>query len=148
MSVLWDRDGTRYKKGKGLRQFANGNEIASSAKLGPLTAKLPAAKQVSQRQNAVVNFAVNNDRIYFPRLTVSYSKLRTPPAKLIDGNTWYYRDPPNRWSCEGIPNAADSVVIDLGTERAAHRASLFFLHDRKGFIQPEKFDMEYWDGKA
>jgi hypothetical protein len=148
VSVIWDRDGTRYKKGKGLRLFADGKEIAASEKLGPLSAKLPAAKQVPQPKTTVVNFAVNNDGTYFPRLTASYASPRTPAVKLADGNYWYHRDPPNRWTCEGSPNATDSVEIDFGTERTIHRASLYFLDDGKGVVPPEKFALEYWDGKA
>lgn len=148
ISVLWDRDGTRYKKGKGLRLFADGKEVAAADKLGPLSAKLPATKQVPQPGRTVVNFAVNNDGTYFPRVTASYSNPRTPPAKLIDGNTWYHRDPPNRWTCEGSPNGTDSVVIDFGTERAVHRASLYFLEDGRGVVPPEQYALEYWDGKA
>lgn len=148
VSVLWDRDGTRYKKGKGLRLFVDGKEIAASEKLGPLSAKLPAAKQVPPLKRAVVNFAVNNDGTYFPRVTASYSNPRTPAAKLIDGNYWYHRDPPNRWTCEGSPNATDFVTLDFGTERTVHRASLYFLDDSKGVVPPETFTLEYWDGKV
>lgn len=148
VSVLWDRDGTRYKKGKGLRLFADGKEIASAEKLGPLSAKLPAAKQVSQPKTTVVNFAVNNDGTYYPRLSVSYANPRTPPAKVNDGNSWFHRDPPNRWTCEGSPNATDSVEIDFGTERAVSLAKLFFLDDGKGVVPPEKFTLESWDGKS
>ncbi len=146
--VLWDRDGTRYKKGKGLRLFADGKEIASAEKLGPLSAKLPAAKQMPQPKTTVVNFAVNNDGTYYPRLNVSYTNPRTPPAKLTDGNFWYHRDPPNRWTCEGSPNATDSVEIDFGTERAIHTAKLYFHDDEKGVTPPEKFALELWDGQA
>ncbi len=148
VSVLWDRDGTRYKKGKGLRLFADGKEIAASEKLAPLTAKLPAAKQVPQPKTTAVNFAVNNDGTYFPRLRVSYANPRTPPAKLTDGNSWYHRDPPNRWTCEGSPNATDSVMIDFGTERTVHTAKLHFLDDGKGVVPPGKFTLEHWDGKG
>jgi hypothetical protein len=148
VSILWDRDGNRYKKGKGLRLFADGKEIASSDTLGPLSAKLPEAKQVPQPKTAVVNFAVNNDGTYFPRVTASYSNPRTPIMKLVDGNYWYHRDPPNRWTCEGTPNAADTVEIDFGVERTVYQASLYFLDDKTGIVPPEKFVLEYWDGRA
>jgi hypothetical protein len=146
ITVLWDRDGTRYKKGKGLRLFADGEEIASAEKLGPIRAKLPAARQAPQPKTTAVNFAVNNDGTYFPRVTASYSNPRTPPAKLIDGNYWYHRDPPNRWTCEGSPNARDWVVIDFGTPRTIHTARLYFLDDEKTVVPPARFDLEYWDG--
>ena len=33
ITILWDKDGTRYNKGKGFRVFANGKEIAGSEHL-------------------------------------------------------------------------------------------------------------------
>lgn len=148
VSILWDRNGTRYKKGKGLRLFADGKEVAANEKLGPLTAKLSGAKQEPQPKTTFVNFAVNNDGGYFPRITASFTAPGTSPSKLIDGNYWYHRDPPNRWTCEGSPNDSDSVEIDLGAERTVHRASLYILDDGKGVVPPEKFDLEFWDGKG
>jgi len=90
---------------------------------------------------------VNNDGTYFPRVSASYSNPKTPPSKLIDGNYWYHRDPPNRWTCEGSPNANDTVTIDFGTARTIHTAKLYFLDDEKGIVPPARFDLEYSDGK-
>ncbi len=146
VSVVWDRDGTRYHRGKGLRLFADGKEIAASEKLEPLSTKLPAGKPAPEPAVTAVNFAVNNDGTYFPRVSASYSNPKTPPSKLIDGNYWYHRDPPNRWTCEGSPDASDSVAIDFGTGRTISAAKLYFLDDEKGVVPPTKFDLAYWDG--
>ncbi|QDU19790.1 MGH1-like glycoside hydrolase domain-containing protein [Urbifossiella limnaea] len=149
VSIQWDRDGTRYRRGKGLRVFANGNEIAASETLAPLAVKLPAAPKPAGRGAAgPVNFAVNNDGTYYPRVLASFSHPKTPPSRLTDGNYWYLRDPPNRWTCEGSPNASDSVVIEFGAKRVIHTAKLYFLDDEKGVVPPAKFDIESWDGKA
>jgi hypothetical protein len=147
VSVFWDRDGTRYKRGKGLKLYADGVEVAASEKLEPLATKLPAAKPEPKPAATAVNFAVNNDGTYYPRLAVSYTSPQTSPAKLIDGNYWYHRDPPNRWTCEGSPDADDSVVVDFGVARPVHTAKLYFLDDEKGVVPPARFDLEYWDGK-
>jgi hypothetical protein len=40
LTILWDKTGTKYARGKGLRVFANGRQIARSATLGRLTAPL------------------------------------------------------------------------------------------------------------
>jgi hypothetical protein len=40
ISILWDRTGGHFKKGTGLRVFADGKEIASAARLGRVTGKL------------------------------------------------------------------------------------------------------------
>jgi hypothetical protein len=41
LTILWDRTGERYQKGKGLRVFADGSEIAASVTLGRITGTLP-----------------------------------------------------------------------------------------------------------
>ena len=41
LTILYDRSGERYGKGKGLRVFADGDEIGVTDHLAPLTAKLP-----------------------------------------------------------------------------------------------------------
>ncbi|MGD8237014.1 MAG: trehalase family glycosidase [Armatimonadota bacterium] len=41
LTILWDRTGTRYGKGSGLRVLADGTEIARSDALGRVTGQLP-----------------------------------------------------------------------------------------------------------
>ncbi len=40
LTILWDKTGTKYGKGKGLRVFADGREIASSNGLGRVSGRL------------------------------------------------------------------------------------------------------------
>lgn len=148
VSVFWDRDGTRYGRGRGLKLYADGKEIATSEKLGPLSGKLPAVRATPRPDRVPVNFAVNNDGTYFPRLSVSYTDPRTSPARLTDGNYWYHRDPPNRWTCQGSPGASDTLVLDLGTARPVHTVKLYFLDDGKGVVPPARYDLEYWEGET
>ena len=44
LTVLWDRDGTRYGRGKGLSIWIDGAEIARRATLGKLTTTMPARR--------------------------------------------------------------------------------------------------------
>jgi hypothetical protein len=41
ITIVWDKNGTRYGKGTGLRLYADGKEIAKSRLLGRVTGKLP-----------------------------------------------------------------------------------------------------------
>ena len=41
LAILWDRDGTRYGRGAGLRVFADGKEIAHADSLRRVTGQLP-----------------------------------------------------------------------------------------------------------
>jgi hypothetical protein len=94
------------------------------------------------------NFAVNNDATPYPRAIASFANAKAPPLKLIDGNYWYHRDPPNRWTCEGSPHASDSIVLDLGRARNVHTVKLYALDDGAGIFPPARIDLERWDGSA
>ncbi|MFO0937074.1 MAG: discoidin domain-containing protein [Gemmataceae bacterium] len=149
LSLFWDRDGSRYKKGQGFHVLVNGKEVSSSRTLKPILVPLPNPKiePVSTKSaSTAVNFAVNNDGSYFPRISATYTSPRTSTAKLVDGNYWYHRDPPNRWTCEGSPNTRDSVSLDFGIERSIHSAKLYFLDDGKGIVPPQSFTLKSWDG--
>ena len=41
LTIVWDKDGSRYQRGKGLILFADGKEIAHGKTLAKLTGKLP-----------------------------------------------------------------------------------------------------------
>jgi hypothetical protein len=149
VSIVWDRDGTRYGLGKGLHVLAEGKVFASSVRLGKITAKPPLRPAVFVTPLApLVNYAVNNDGTYFPRVTASYTAPGTSTAKLIDGNYWYHTSPSNRWTCEGSPNDSDWVVIDFGTRRTLTDLYVYPLDDGKGIVPPTAIEVEHWDGNA
>jgi hypothetical protein len=131
-----------------LHLLADGKKLATSERLGPLTAKLPQRKALDESsEKTPVNFAVNNDGHYFPKATASYHNPKTPLSKVIDGNYWYHASPPNRWTCEGSPNEADWVTIDLGVPRRIHTVKLYLLDDGEKIAPPARIDLQYWDGK-
>src|SRR5262249_30740938 len=82
------------------------------------------------------------------KATASYTAPGTSPAKVIDGNYWYHKSPPNRWTCEGSPNDTDWVALDFGTPRALDRVKLYLLDDGDTVVPPAKIDLQSWDGKG
>jgi hypothetical protein len=40
LTILWDKDGSRYKRGKGLKIYVDGKKIYSGNELKHITAKL------------------------------------------------------------------------------------------------------------
>jgi hypothetical protein len=149
LAILWDKDGSRYHRGAGLHVLVDGKEIASAPILRKLTAKLPRHShsdpvQKPREAKTLVNFAVNNDGFYFPKLTTSFSNPKTPLFKANDGNYWYHIHPPNRWTTEGSTNASDWVAIDFGIERQIHTAKLYWLDDGTNILAPAKFTLQHW----
>ena len=147
LSIVWDKNGTRYGLGRGLHVLADGVKLASSEKLERLTARLPAAVAPAKGPaTTTVNFAVNNDGLHYPKISASFTSADSSVGKLIDGNYWYHLSPPNRWTCEGSPNAQDQVTIDFGVPRPVHTVKLYLLDDGQRIAPPSKIALEYWDG--
>jgi hypothetical protein len=148
VAIIWDRDGNRYGLGKGLHLQVDGQTLATSATIEKLVAKLPQAS-VTPVVIHTMNFAVNNDGDYYPRVTASYAAPRSPATAINDGNYWYHRSPPNRWTCEKSPNDRDWCVIDLGTPRLVHTIKLYPLDDSSDggtIATPSRIELEYWTG--
>jgi hypothetical protein len=152
LAIVWDKHGTRYGLGRGLHILAGGEKLASSNGLARITVRLPGAKTATVAKKSpppaptTVNFAVNNDGHYYPKVTASYTSSGTSTGKLVDGNYWYHVSPPNRWTCAGSSNDTDWVVIDFGVPRLVHTAKLYLLDDGENIVVPQAISLERWDG--
>ena len=145
LTILWDRDGTRYHRGAGLTLIADGRVLARTPRLGRLAAFLPSRAPNEQRQR-LVNLAVNNGHAAFPWTTASYAYPENPPSYLVDGNHWYHVSPPNRWTTIGSPNGRDTITVDLGATRGIERVVLYVLDDgAAGVVRaPGRYSVELW----
>ncbi|WP_349322687.1 MGH1-like glycoside hydrolase domain-containing protein [Asticcacaulis sp. MM231] len=143
VSIIWDKDGTRYNKGQGLSLMVDGKIVKTSPTLQKLEAPLGAPVPARAIDNTI-NFAVNNDGTYFPHFTASYSDPKTALQRLNDGVAWYMDAPPNRWTTEGSPNTSDTLVLNFGAERPVTSLKLYFLDDGAKLKAPKSYDIEYW----
>lgn len=147
VAIVWDRDGTRYKRGAGLTLLVDGRVVARNPRLARTVAKLP--KLAFER--AVINepnIAVNNGHRPYPLITTSYSAPGTSPHWLNDGQIWYHQAPPNRWTTAGSPNATDWVIVDFGEPRRVTQLALYFLDDSVGAKPPASYQIEAWQNGA
>jgi hypothetical protein len=148
LSIVWDKDGSRYHRGVGLQLLVDGKRLASRPTLGKLMAKLPALKVQPEAPKPLRNYAVNNDGDYYPRLNASFTDPRTPLSAVNDGNIRYTKSPPDRWSTVGSPNASDWITLDLGTPRRVDQVKLYFLDDGSEIVAPRSYTVELWEGSA
>lgn len=143
LSIVWDRDGRHYGAGAGLSLYLDGRRVARSDTLGRIRASMGPAPALPPVDRPV-NLAVNNGRGAFPSVTASYSAPATPPHYLVDGNVWYDRSPPNRWTSAGSGNGTDWVEIDFGVKRPVEWVTLYFLEDGDSLRPPARFELEAW----
>jgi hypothetical protein len=130
VSVLWDRTGDRYQRGKGLRILVDGQTIAERDTLGELTAMMPdGAERTTRDSGRNYNFAVNNDGSFYPAMTASSMAPGQTPQVLQDGNYWYHVSPPNRWTTAGSTADVHWIEVDLGVARPIHEIVLYLLDD-------------------
>ena len=145
LTILWDRDGSRYGRGVGLRVLVNGVQVGWSERLEPLSVTVPASTVPpgtgSDVRSVAVNFAVNNDGDYYPRITAGSVQRGTMPAKLIDGNAWYDLHPPNRWVAEEGAGHEDVIELDLGMVRTVDTLRMMFLEDVGAVAPPLKCEV-------
>jgi hypothetical protein len=148
LSVLWDRDGKRYGKGRGLTVLVDGAVASNRRTLGRLVFPMPAVPAEADRFEPlhVYNLAVNNGRGAYPWIDASFAAPENPPTYLNDGNYWYLESPPNRWTTVGSPHTQDTITIDFGAYRRIEEMSLFILDDGDGkpVRAPLRFDVEEW----
>jgi hypothetical protein len=129
VTIVWDRDGTRYGRGRGLMLFVNDRKVASRPDLGLISAPLPPLPRGRREEGRLHNWAVNSGGTPFPLATASHAAPLHPPFYAVDGSYWYHRSPPNRWTSEGSVNASDWFEVDFGVERPVETVRLYFLDD-------------------
>ena len=143
VSVIWDRDGSRYGRGAGLSLYLDGRRVAQGAVLGRLTAKMSSRRR-SEPPKRVRNLAVNNGPGAYPWVTASYSAPEHPAFYAIDGNYWYHQSPSNRWTAVGSGNQQDWLVLDFGVERPVETLKLYFLEDTTDVKPPARYEVQLW----
>ncbi len=144
VAILWDRDGQRYGKGRGLTVLVDGQVVANAPTPERLIVPIgpPIVPEAMERPH---NFAVNNGRAY-PVATASYSAPTTPPFYAVDGSVWYHASPPNRWTTVGSTNAEDWFQVDFGIERPVESVVLYFIEDGDSIGPPAAYAIDVRDG--
>jgi hypothetical protein len=145
ITIIWDRTGRKYKKGKGLLIISNGKQIASSTTLKKLSASIKRKEDLATERQW--NYAVNNEpKNYFPHITTSFPGTGASFAsKLNDGQYWYLSTTPNRWSTEYSKDKEHWTEVDFGTGRSIQTLKLYFVEDAKADIKaPASYKLQYW----
>jgi len=145
ITIIWDKTGKKYKKGKGLLVFANGKKIGSSTGLSKIVVPL---KTISPKlSNRLMNYAVNNEaRNYYPHINTSFAGTGNSYAsKMNDGQYWYLSTTPNRWATVYNQDKTHWAEVEFGIDRPIEKVKLYFVEDAKaGIKMPITYDLAYW----
>ena len=133
VSIVWDKTGKKYRKGKGLMLFIDGKKVATRKDIGKLTYDLMPKQKPAKKQ--MINFAVNNETGYYPNLNYypnlkASSTAEDTSVKMVqDGAYWYHISPHNRWSSVKAGSKAQWAQIDFGVERPVEMVKLYIIDD-------------------
>ncbi len=153
VTVLWDRTGSRYSQGAGLRVYVDGRLSASRRTLGALAVFVgPPIRQ--DRVCRIADIAVNSQSVsYGPQPVATYQGYQ--PGILdnvwhaIDGVVFRTGIPENtRWTTYSSPNATDSFGVNFQRDVTVQGVNLVFYDDGGGVRVPASYDLQYWTGSA
>ncbi|MEV6825269.1 LamG-like jellyroll fold domain-containing protein [Amycolatopsis sp. NPDC051102] len=147
VTVLWDRDGTHYGQGAGMRLYVDGRLVQNSPTLRATT--LDVGSSVLPRPGNLVNDAANPLRTGYPRPITSYTWPGDNPWNALDGKVWYNEVPENtRWTNYASPNPSDFYGVDFGAPTQVGDIRWHGYDDGGGVKPAAAYRLEYWTGSA
>jgi hypothetical protein len=142
LTVVYDRDGTRYKMGKGLTALVDGKKTRLF-KISDKQAIIVGSPIVTHSLQEPVDFALNISHKGYP---APFASINTTPDtslyQAIDGRTWYFPEITNRWTTLGSTAKADWFSIDFGKPREISSIKIYLAADDKTFAAPDSFAIE------
>lgn len=147
VTVLWDRDGSHYHQGAGLRIYLDGRLVRSSATLKDTTVGVGAT--VPAAPSDLVNDAANPLRTGYPKPLTSYTWQNDNAWNALDGKVWYDQVPENtRWTNYSSPNAQDFYGVDFGAPTSVSDVRWYGYDDGGGVRPAAAYRLQSWDGSA
>ncbi|GID29353.1 MGH1-like glycoside hydrolase domain-containing protein [Paractinoplanes brasiliensis] len=142
LTVLWDRDGSAYGRGAGMRVYVDGVQRLARATLGDVRLNVP-APQNATGQPELVDDAANVRETGFPMATASYTWRGDSAANAIDGQNFHLDVPTTRWTTWQSPNASDWLAVDFGAPATVSDVRIDFYDDGGGVRTPDAYALQY-----
>jgi len=137
ISILYDQDGSRYHRGKGLTVFVDHKLAAGPTPLARLKLTLPTLPAPIAAKPEPADLAVNVGVPGFPIATASSSltpeSIAEAASEAIDGRLWFSPEIPNGWSPSPAASATPSwYAVDFGQPRLISTVELYVLDNATG----------------
>lgn len=145
LSVVYDKEGTKYKFGKGLTVLVDGKIVISASEQSKAEVEIGAPIQIPITPEKD-NYALNIWKKGFPAPTASVNTVKDTLFQAIDGKKWYFKEISNYWSTDSTFNESDWYALDFGKEIEISSVNLSLYTDGKRFDLPETYSLEYRKG--
>nr|WP_221382306.1 NEW3 domain-containing protein [Actinoplanes polyasparticus] len=142
LTVVWDRDGSVYGRGAGMRVWIDGVQKLSRTTLGDVRVAVPAAP-ARAGQPELVDDAANVRETGYPAASASYTWSGDAAANAIDGQDFHLDVPTTRWTSYGTPNSSDWLAVDLGAATTISDVRVDFYDDGGGVRTPPSYALQH-----
>ncbi|MGH2563064.1 MAG: MGH1-like glycoside hydrolase domain-containing protein [Ginsengibacter sp.] len=143
LTVVYDKDGNRYKLGKGITVFVDNNKarLIQKAEKQEVVVGTPI---VTHSPGQPADFALNIMHKGYPLPSASVNAAPdTSLYQAIDGRIWYFSAITNRWTTIGSTSKTDWYAVDFGQPREISVVKLYLYSDDKTFSVPDGVTIEY-----
>jgi hypothetical protein len=146
LTVVYDKDGNKYKLGKGLTVFVDGRKT-SLIKNKDTYRVVIGAPVIKEVPIAPKNYVLNIRRKGYPVPSASVNSI--PDSSMyqaVDGRIWYFPEITNRWTTEGSTSQNDWYAVDFGETHEISSLKLYLFADDQTFAIPDGIMLEYQKG--
>jgi len=147
ITLVYDKDGNRYKLGKGITVFVDGKKSSLIQKENKYAVIIgaPVIKHSTAEAN---DYALNILRKGYPVPSASVNTIPdTSLYQVIDGRIWYFTEITNRWTTLGSTSKNDWYALDFGQPYEISNVKLYLFADNKTFTVPDEVTIEYKNGE-
>ena len=131
VTVLYDKDGSRYEKGSGLTVFIDGESVYNTRQKSAKVPIPPLRTTEVSTGDTWINIAANPLGLseQYPKADATFTYEADWVYKAIDGVLYYDRIPDNRWTNFLSPNINDTVTVTFARPRNISSVTLALYSD-------------------
>ncbi|KAF2966545.1 hypothetical protein GQX73_g7020 [Xylaria multiplex] len=127
VTVLYDKDGSRYNAGPGLAVYVDGEMIHQGE---DQSAIVPIPPPIIPQEEKPINIAANPDGPgQYPMVNATFTYPGDYTYKAIDGVVYYDRVPDNRWTDYTSPNPNDTLTVHFARPHNVSSVTLALFSD-------------------
>jgi len=145
LSVIYDKDGNKYKTGKGLTVLVDGKKATLIREQGKYKVVITPAI-INSKSDDPANQALNIFRKGYPTPSASVNSIADSLYQAIDGRIWYFPEISNHWTTAGSTSIDDWYALDFGQGREFSMAKIYLYTRHKSFGVPDSLSFEYQNG--